>query len=144
MGDGSKTFTFKMNLCFFTPSHVCSNSLKMSKQCRQISLELISWGPHLSLEAERKICRCLFTFSINHAIRNFHVIKVLEIKNSKEINVQNNTCKCDVPAKLWVCLHHKLNLLHFCRFRCCRCPRCYSLRLYHLQHHETNTIHAQL
>ena len=45
-------------------------------KCRQISLELISWGPHSSLERERKFRRRLFTSSIKYEIRHFHVVVV--------------------------------------------------------------------
>ena len=45
-------------------------------KCRRISLEMISWGPHSSLEREKGICRCLFTSSIKLAIRHFHVVVV--------------------------------------------------------------------
>ena len=44
-------------------------------KCRHMySLELISWGPHSSLERERKIRRRLFTSSIKHKIKHFHVL----------------------------------------------------------------------
>ena len=45
-------------------------------KCRQISLELISWGPHSSLEREKEIRRPLFMSSIKLAIRHFHVVVV--------------------------------------------------------------------
>ena len=41
---------------------------------RRISLELISLGPHPSLEREKEIRRQLFTSSIKLAIRHFHVV----------------------------------------------------------------------
>ena len=47
-----------------------------NNKCRRISLELISWGPHSSLEREKEIRRCLFTSSIKLAIRHFHVVVV--------------------------------------------------------------------
>ena len=40
-------------------------------KCRRISLELISWGLHSSLEREKEIRCRLFTFSIKLAIRHF-------------------------------------------------------------------------
>ena len=44
-------------------------------RCRHLySLGLISWGPHSSLERERKIRRRLFTSSIRHKIKHFHVL----------------------------------------------------------------------
>ena len=43
---------------------------------RRISLELISSGPHSSLEREKGIRRRLFTSSIKLAIRHFHVVVV--------------------------------------------------------------------
>ena len=41
---------------------------------RRISLELISWGPHSSLEREKEMSRRLFTSSIKLAIKHFHVV----------------------------------------------------------------------
>ena len=38
-----------------------------------ISLELISWGPHSSLEKERKSRRPLLKSSVKREIRHFHV-----------------------------------------------------------------------
>ena len=54
---GKENVTLKMKI---QNCGVYSNSLKMSN-LGGISLEMISWGPHLSLERERKIRRCLFT-----------------------------------------------------------------------------------
>ena len=45
-------------------------------KCRRISLELIYWAPHLSLERERKIRRRLFTASIKRGIKHFQVVDV--------------------------------------------------------------------
>ena len=42
----------------------------------QISLELISWGLHSSLERERKFRRSLFSYSIKREVRHFHVVVV--------------------------------------------------------------------
>ena len=57
-------------------------------KCRQISLELISWGPHSSLERERKTRRRLFTSSIKREIRPFHVIVVQVYKKA--------CCTCEI------------------------------------------------
>ena len=51
--------------------------------CRPISLELISWGPPLSYERERKIRRCLFTPSIKLEIKNFHAAVVVTRSNTR-------------------------------------------------------------
>ena len=75
----------------------------------QISLALISWGPHSSLEIERKRDRRLFTSSIKRKIRYFHVVVCSDDKKS--------TKKCDAHAKLLFCL---INLLLFWRSRCRR------------------------
>ena len=47
---------------------------------------LISWGPHSSLERERKSRGCLFTSSIKHEIRHFHVVVV----QCRQRNVQKS------------------------------------------------------
>ena len=44
-------------------------------KCRRISLELISWGAHSSVEREKVIRRRLFTSSIKLAIRHFQMYK---------------------------------------------------------------------
>ena len=55
--------------------------------CRQISLELISWWPHSSLERERKFCRRLFASSRKRKIIHyFHVVVVQE----RQRNVQKS------------------------------------------------------
>ena len=43
---------------------------------RRISLELVFWRLHSSLEREKKIRRGLFTSSIKREIRHFHVVVV--------------------------------------------------------------------
>ena len=45
-------------------------------KCRRISLELISWRPHLSLERDRKVRPHLLTSSIQNEIRQFHVVVI--------------------------------------------------------------------
>ena len=45
--------TFKVNLHFLTLSHLFQ--FVENVKCKQISLELNSWGPHSSLERERNI-----------------------------------------------------------------------------------------
>ena len=57
-------------------------------KCRQVSLELISWGPQSNLEGERKILRHLFTSSIKREIRHFHVIVAQRYKKAY--------CTCEV------------------------------------------------
>ena len=42
----------------------------------RLSLELTSWGTHLSLDKERKILRRLFTSSTKREIMHFHVVVV--------------------------------------------------------------------
>ena len=62
--DGSEIVIFKMNSRFF-------KLFCIYFKCRRISLKLISWGPHSSLERERKIRRRLFTSSIKREIRHW-------------------------------------------------------------------------
>ena len=95
--DGSEIVIFKMN----------SRSFKLFCvyfKCRRISLKLISWEPHSSLERERKILRRLFTSSIKCGIRHFQVV-VLQVPQR---NVQK--LKREARAKLLFCL---INLLLF-------------------------------
>ena len=74
-GNGSENVSFKMNSRFFQS---LSRLFQFSKngKCRRISLELNSWGPHLSLEREKEIRPRLFTSPIKLAIRHFHVAVV--------------------------------------------------------------------
>ena len=82
-GEGSKNVTLKSLLRSYLgrsketllAGYVYSNPLKISNE-RRISLELISWGLHSSLERERKIRRRLFTSSISREITHFHVVVV--------------------------------------------------------------------
>ena len=69
--DGSENVTFKMNWRFFK---LCRVLLQFAKKglFRQISLELISWGPHSNLEREREFRRRLFMSSIKREIRHYH------------------------------------------------------------------------
>ena len=53
---------------------------------------MISWGPHSSLERERKIRRRLFTTSIKRKITHFHVVVV----PWRQRNVQKEWCTCKV------------------------------------------------
>ena len=53
-GDGSENVTFKMNSRFLKLSLIDYNFAE-KVESNQISLELIFWGPHSSLERERKI-----------------------------------------------------------------------------------------
>ena len=62
-------------------------------KCRQISLDLISWGPHLSLERERKFLRRLFTSSIKREIRHFHVVVMQQRRRNVQKGVMHvQTC----------------------------------------------------
>ena len=74
-------------------------------KCRRISLELISWGPHSSLEREKEIRRRLFTFS----------------RRSRARTVKKCTKKRDARANLLFCV---INLLLFWRPGCRRRRRC--------------------
>ena len=59
-GDGSENATLKMNSPFL---ETLSSLFQFAEnvKCRQISLELISWRPHSSLERERNVVACLRT-----------------------------------------------------------------------------------
>ena len=84
--DGAKNVLFMMNSRCFKLCRVYSNSLKMSNVPRQISLELITWAPHSSLDREKNIRHRLFTSSIKFAIRHFHVV----IVQGRQRNVQKS------------------------------------------------------
>ena len=67
------------------------------------SLELISWGPHSSLERERKIRRRLFTSSIKHKIKHFHVLisrAEREWKYTKSVMHVQSCCFAEKPICL--------------------------------------------
>ena len=66
--------------------------------CRRTLLKLNFKGPYLSSETEIKFRLCLFTFSIKHEIRHFHVVVV----QKRERNVQKSVR--DARAKLLFCL----------------------------------------
>ena len=66
--------------------------------CRRTLLKLNFKGPYLSSETEIKFRLCLFTFSIKHEIRHFHVVVV----QKRERNVQKS--ERDARAKLLFCL----------------------------------------
>ena len=79
-GDGSENVTFEMLLLFYTFScvfyfifffHFAENVKR-----RRISVELISWGPHSSLERERKIRSRPFESSTEREIKHFYVVIV--------------------------------------------------------------------
>ena len=95
--DGSEIVIFKMNSRFF--KLFCAYF-----KCRRISLKLISWEPHSSLERERKIRRRLLTSSIQREIRHFQVVVV----QVPQRNVQK--IKREARARLLFCL---INLLRF-------------------------------
>ena len=68
-GNGSENLTFKMNSRLF--------QFAENGKSRRISLELISWGAHSTLEREKEIRRRSFSMSsIKLAIRHFHVVVV--------------------------------------------------------------------
>ena len=95
--DGSQIVIFRKNSRFFKLFCVYF-------KCRQISLKLISWEPHSSLEIERKILRRLFTSSIKREIRHFQVV-VVQVPQRNVLNL-----KREASAKLLFCL---INLLFF-------------------------------
>ena len=80
-GDGSENVTFEMLLLFsyffvcvlfyFFFFHFAENVKR-----RRISGELISWGPHSSLERERKIRSRSFESSTEREIKHFYVVIV--------------------------------------------------------------------
>ena len=70
-------------------------------KCRHLySLELISWGPHSSLERERKrkIRRRLFTSSIKQKIKHFHVL--ISRAETEEKCTKKAWCTCKVVVLL--------------------------------------------
>ena len=62
----------------------CLYQFAEKDKCSRSSMELISWGPHSSLERERKSRVCLFTSCIKRKIRHFHVVVV----QSRQRNVR--------------------------------------------------------
>ena len=74
-GGGFENITFKTNSRFFKLCRVYSSSLKMWK-VGGISLELICWGSHLSLERGRKIRLRLVMSFTKRQNRHFHVVVV--------------------------------------------------------------------
>ena len=48
------------------------SGLAKNVKCRRITSDLNSWGPHLSLERERKVCRPVFTSARTPRKRKFH------------------------------------------------------------------------
>ena len=99
-GDYSENVTFELNSRFFELSCVYSKSVKMS------NVGEISWGPHSSLEREKKIRCRLFTSSINGKLGIF------TSESCSDRNEMHNLKKRDARAKLFFCL---INLLLFCR-----------------------------
>ena len=56
-------------------------------------MELNSWRPHSSLERERMICHRLFTSSIKHAFRHFHVaVMQLQQRNVQKSMMHVQIC----------------------------------------------------
>ena len=68
-GRHSENVTFKKNSSFLNT--VASIPIAENGKCGSISLELISWGAHSTLESEKEIRRRLFTSSIKLAIVQF-------------------------------------------------------------------------
>ena len=87
-GYGSENVTFKLSQTLSLLFQFAENV-----KCRQISLDLISWGPHSSLERERKFLRRLFTSSIKREIRHFHVVVVQQRRRNVQKSVMHvQTC----------------------------------------------------
>ena len=74
--DSSENVTFIMNSRFFFNNLSRLYQFAEKDKRSRGSMELISWGPHSSLERERKSPGCLFTSSIKREIRHFHVVVV--------------------------------------------------------------------
>ena len=55
-----------------------------------------SWGPHSSLERERKFCCRLFTSSIKPEIRHFHVTVVQQRQRNVQKSVMHEQTFCFV------------------------------------------------
>ena len=72
-GNGRENVSFKKEFPFFQSLSRLFQFAENDK-CRRISMELISWGPHSSLEREKEIRRRLFASSIK--LRNFDVVVV--------------------------------------------------------------------
>ena len=86
-------------------------------QYRQISLELISSGPHSSLERERPFRGRLFVYSIKREIRHFYVVVVQQWQR----NVQKSM------MHVQTCCFFLINLLLFWHSRC-QCSQCFFQR----------------
>ena len=89
----SDNVIFKMNSHFFQSLSGLFQFAESGK-CKRISLELISWGPHSSLGREKEIRRRLFTSSIKHAIRHFHVVVVQGRKRNVQKSVMHVQSCC--------------------------------------------------
>ena len=77
-------------------------------------LELNPKGLHQSSGKEKESCCLLFPSSTKREIRHFHVVVV----QRRQRNVQKSV------MHVQSCCFPCLNLFLFCRFRCCRRPRC--------------------
>ena len=79
-GDGSENVTFEMLLlfsyCFVCVLFYFFFHFAENVKRRRISVELISWGPHSSLERERKIRSRPFESSTEREIKHFYVVVV--------------------------------------------------------------------
>ena len=95
--DATATRTSLKKVCLRSFSLYSDYSYKNFVKCRRTLLKLNFKGPYPSSEREIKFRRCLFTSSIKHEIRHFHVVVV----QKRERNVQK---KCDARAKLLFCL----------------------------------------
>ena len=87
----------KVNLRSFSLYRNYSYPLTLSNKCRWTLLELNSEGPYPSSEKEIKFRRCLFTHSIKHEIRHFHVVVVQ--KRAKKCT-KKAWCTCKVVVFL--------------------------------------------
>ena len=95
--NATATRTSLKKVCLRSFSLYSDYSYKNFVKCRRTLLKLNFKGPYPSSEREIKFRRCLFTSSIKHEIRHFHVVVV----QKRERNVQK---KCDARAKLLFCL----------------------------------------
>ena len=87
-------------------------------KCWRNSLGLNPKGPYLSLEKERENFCAVFTNSIKwaHEIRKFHLAIVQRLLRNVQKSVMH----------VQSCCFASINLLVFCRSRCCRRRPCFS------------------
>ena len=83
-------------------------------QYRQISLELISWGPHSSLERERPFRGRLFVYSIKREIRHFYVVVVRQWQRNVQKSMMHVQTCCFFLINLLLFWHSRCQLSHRC------------------------------